>query len=166
MKSIVRLYWVLFGSAAASASIIDRKDLQAERPDKKTVTIATTSYSGTGCPAGSVATILSEDRTVVTFGFDKFQAIIGPKAKPADASKNCAIKLGVNYPKDFQLSIVRATYHGYVRLDDGVSANFFSNYFWSGKGNAAQALSATVTFSLYHRLVGLGLISKIGEFEP
>jgi len=34
--------------------------------------------SGSGCPQGTVSTSISDDRSTVTFGFDAFQAYIGP----------------------------------------------------------------------------------------
>jgi uncharacterized protein DUF4360 len=104
------------------------------------VTIEKTSYSGNGCPAGSVSTIISPDKTVVTFGFDVFQATIGPRANPADKQKNCQLHLGLKYPSGYQMSIMTATYHGYVRLDPGVQANFISSYYFS------QAAEKTVRF--------------------
>jgi hypothetical protein len=103
------------------------------------VTIEKTGYSGNGCPAGSVSTLISPDKTVVTFGFDTFQAVIGPGSKPADKQKNCQLHLGLRYPAGYQLSIMTATYHGYVRLDPGVSANFISSYYFS------QAAEKTVS---------------------
>jgi hypothetical protein len=95
------------------------------------VTIEKTGYSGNGCPSGSVSTLISPDKTVVTFGFDTFQATIGPGTKPGDKQKNCQLHLGLRYPAGYQLSIMTATYHGYVRLDAGVSANFISSYYFS-----------------------------------
>jgi Domain of unknown function (DUF4360) len=95
------------------------------------VTIEKTGYSGNGCPAGTVSTLLSPDKTVVTFGFDTFQATIGPNSNPSDKQKNCQLHLGLRYPAGYQLSIMTATYHGYVRLDPGVNANFISSYYFS-----------------------------------
>jgi Domain of unknown function (DUF4360) len=95
------------------------------------VTIQQTGYSGNGCPAGTVSTLLSADKTVVTFGFDSFQATIGPGANPANKQKNCQLHLDLRYPSGYQLSIMTATYHGYVRLDQGVTANFISSYYFS-----------------------------------
>jgi len=106
------------------------------------VTIEKTGYSGNGCPAGSVSTLISPDKTVVTFGFDTFQAVIGPGSKPADKQKNCQLHLGLRYPSGYQLSIMTATYHGYVRLDPGVSANFISSYYFS---QAAEKTAMTKT---------------------
>jgi len=106
------------------------------------VTIDKTSYSGNGCPAGSVSTLISPDKTVVTFGFDVFQATIGPGADPASKQKNCQLHLGLKYPAGYQMSIMTATYHGYVRLDQGVVANFISSYYFS---QAAEKTAMTRT---------------------
>jgi len=103
------------------------------------VTIEQSNYSGNGCPQGSVSSIISPDRSVITFGFDQFQAVIGPGGKPGDKQKNCQLHLGLRYPGGFQVSLVTATYHGYVRLDDGVTANFLSSYYFS------QAASKTAS---------------------
>jgi hypothetical protein len=130
MKTLL-IYFLPLGTNIAASILPIIRDSSIDTPEKAKVTIAATSYSGSGCPKGSVSSVLSDDRTVVTFGFDKFQALIGPKAKTSDSSKNCEIKLGLNYPSEFQLSIVRATYHGYIRLDEGVTAKFLSSYFWS-----------------------------------
>jgi hypothetical protein len=67
----------------------------------------------------------------VTFGFDSFQAAIGRNADPNGKQKNCQIHLNLRYPSGFQLSVLTATYHGYVRLDEGVTANFISSYYFS-----------------------------------
>jgi hypothetical protein len=107
------------------------------------ITIQQSTYSGNGCPQGSVSAIISPDRSVITFGFDQFQAVIGPRAKPSDKQKNCQLHLGLRYPSGFQVSLMTATYHGYVRLDDGVTANFLSSYYFS------QAASKTVSFCFF-----------------
>ena len=143
--------FLVFAISLATSSALIARDSLAEIPPKETVKIAGTSYSGSGCPKGSVSTILSDDRTVVTFGFDKFQALIGPRAKPADASKNCEIKMQLRYPNEYQLSIVRATYHGYIRLDDGVTAQFLSSYFWD-RPHKTGAAPKSVKVSFYQCL--------------
>lgn len=76
---------------------------------------------------------------VVTFGFDAFQTYIGPTAKQADKTKQCQIHLSLQYPGGFQYSVVDATYHGWARLDPGVTGTFVSSYFFS------QAASQTCT---------------------
>jgi len=85
---------------------------------------------------------LSPDKTIVTFGFDQFQAVQGPGANAADKQKNCQLHLGLRYPGGYQMSIMQATYHGYVRLDPGVTANFISSYYFS---QAAEKTAMTRT---------------------
>jgi len=118
----------LFAATALAAPGNQRRN--ANDPPQQ-VTIEKTGYSGNGCPQGTVSTLLSDDHTVVTFGFDSFQAAIGPSVSAANKQKNCQIHLGLRYPSGYQLSVLQATYHGYVRLDAGVNANFISSYYFS-----------------------------------
>lgn len=100
-------------------------------PNPNEIQIVATSYSGSGCPQGSVSTSTSPDKTVITYGFDQFQTYIGPGTKSADHSKNCQIHLNLKYPGGFQYAIVDATYHGWARLDEGVTGQFLTTYFFS-----------------------------------
>ncbi|KAF2748080.1 hypothetical protein M011DRAFT_442391 [Sporormia fimetaria CBS 119925] len=104
---------------------------QKQAPDDAQITIVDTSYSGNGCPQGSVSTSTSSDKTVITYGFDAFQTYIGPGTVPADRTKNCAIHLNLKYPGGFQYAVVDATYHGFARLDPGVTGTFLTTYFFS-----------------------------------
>jgi len=78
-----------------------------------------------------VSTSTSPDKTVITYGFDAFQTYIGPGTVPADRSKNCALHLNLQYPGGFQYAVVDATYHGWARLDSGVTGTFLTSYFFS-----------------------------------
>jgi hypothetical protein len=100
----------------------------ADVPDR--IQIRSATYSGSGCKQGTVSTTISPDRSVITFGFDEFQATIGG-ANQQDQQKNCQIHLDLTYPSGFQMSVLDATYHGYARLDSGVRANFISSYYFS-----------------------------------
>lgn len=100
------------------------------------VTISSSTYSGNGCPQGSVSSIISPDKTTITFGFDRFLAAIGPSAPQNGQQKNCQLHLDLRYPSGFQMSLVTATYHGYVRLDQGVEASFISSYYFSQNAGA------------------------------
>ncbi|KAI0436519.1 hypothetical protein F4803DRAFT_556937 [Xylaria telfairii] len=100
-------------------------------PDPSTIQISSVSASGNGCPQGSVATELSPDRQVVTFGFDKFQTYIGPGTQVADRTKNCQLHLNLVYPGGFQFAVVESTYHGYAQLEKGVTGTFYSTYYFS-----------------------------------
>ncbi|KAF2184023.1 hypothetical protein K469DRAFT_727654 [Zopfia rhizophila CBS 207.26] len=114
-------------------------------PDPAQITIVDSSYSGNGCPQGSVSTSTSLDKTVITYGFDQFQTYIGPGTKPADHSKNCQLHLNLKYPGGFQYAVVDATYHGFARLDDGVTGTFLTTYFFSE--DAAKTSTTRMTAS-------------------
>jgi len=132
----------LFVASASAVSLPAQDNQYGADQAPQQVTIEKTGYSGNGCPAGSVSTVLSPDKTIVTFGFDSFQAVQGNGANPADKQKNCQLHLGLRYPGGYQLSIAQATYHGYVRLDPGVTANFISSYYFS---QAAEKTAMTRT---------------------
>jgi hypothetical protein len=105
----------------------------AQTPDK--IQIQSARYSGSGCRQGTVSTTISPDRSVITFGFDEFQATIGG-ATQSDQQKNCQLHLDLRYPSGYQMSVMDATYHGYARLDNGVRANFISSYYFSQDAGA------------------------------
>ncbi|EPE33386.1 hypothetical protein GLAREA_06399 [Glarea lozoyensis ATCC 20868] len=108
-------------------------------PPLDQITIVDSGYSGNGCPQGSVSTTLSPDKTLITFGFDKFQTFIAPGLSPAEKTKQCQLHLSLKYPGGFQYAVTDATYHGYARLDASVTGTFLSTYYFS------QSASQTCT---------------------
>jgi len=134
----------VFATSVAAVALPTEFGFQDTAQVPGQVTIERTGYSGNGCPQGSVSTLLSPDKSVVTFGFDSFQAVIGPDAKPADKQKNCQLHLGLRYPSGFQVSVMTATYHGYVRLDPGVTANFISSYYFSQDAGRTGSFRTTL----------------------
>jgi len=113
----------------------------ADGPDR--IQIQSARYSGSGCKQGTVSTTISPDRTVITFGFDEFQATIGG-ANQQDQQKNCQIHLDLSYPSGYQMSVLDATYHGYARLDSGVRANFISSYYFSQDAGSTAMTRSTI----------------------
>ncbi|KAL5115323.1 hypothetical protein ACEQ8H_006768 [Pleosporales sp. CAS-2024a] len=114
-------------------------------PAPEQITIKDTSYSGNGCPQGSVSTSTSEDKTVITYGFDSFQTYIGPGTAASDKSKNCQLHLNLAYPGGFQYAVVDATYHGWARLDAGVTGSFITTYYFSQDAGTTQTTRSSFT---------------------
>jgi hypothetical protein len=52
---------------------------------------------------------------------------------------------GLQYPTGFQFSTVESTYHGYARLDKGVTGTFFSTYFFSQDASATTTTQTSIT---------------------
>src|SRR4051812_38006942 len=70
-------------------------------------------YGGTGCPQGSVGSVISQDRTTMTLIFDQYVASIGPGIPVTENRKNCQLNIDLIYPGGFQYSIFSADYRGY-----------------------------------------------------
>ncbi|KAM7188392.1 protein of unknown function (DUF4360) domain containing protein [Naviculisporaceae sp. PSN 640] len=116
----------------------------ADGPDPKQIQIQSVSFSGNGCPQGSVSTSISPDKTVITFGFDRFQTYIGPGISPSEKTKNCQLHLNLKYPGGFQFSVVESTYHGYAQLDKGVTGTFYSTYYFSQDASATTTTQTSI----------------------
>lgn len=102
-------------------------------PDPDKVQIVGLTYGGTGCPSGTVSSILSDDRQVMTLIFDEYVASIGPDVKITENRKNCQLNINLRYPGGFQFSIFSADYRGYAKLDEGVTGTQKSTYYFSGQ---------------------------------
>ncbi|OAL00997.1 hypothetical protein IQ06DRAFT_325707 [Phaeosphaeriaceae sp. SRC1lsM3a] len=114
-------------------------------PSPDDIQITSTTYSGNGCPQGSVSTSNSDDKTVITYGFDQFQTYIGPNIAASEKSKNCQLHLNLKYPGGFQYAVVDATYHGWARLDDGVTGSFITTYYFSQDAGKTQTTRSSFT---------------------
>jgi len=117
----------------------------ADAPDPKDIQIVSATFSGNGCPQGTVSTNISPDKTVITFGFDSFQTYIGPGISPTEKSKNCQLHLSLKYPGGFQFSVLDSTYHGYAQLEKGVTGNFYSTYYFSQDASATTTTQTSIS---------------------
>lgn len=131
--------------AASPVAQVVSYDGWANAPDPKDIQIVKASFSGSGCPQGSVSTNISPDKTVITFGFDRFQTYIGPGTHRSDWTKNCQLHLTLAYPGGFQFSVLESTYHGYAQLEEGVTGTFFSTYYFSQDAYATTTTSTSIT---------------------
>ncbi|KAK6507122.1 hypothetical protein TWF481_005570 [Arthrobotrys musiformis] len=112
--------------AAAPAST------KADGPDPKLVWIKGIATGGTGCPAGSVASQISSDRSTFTLIFDQYVASIGPGVPATEGRKNCQLNVHLRYPGGWQYSIFSATYRGYASLQNKQEGLQKSTYYFSG----------------------------------
>ncbi|KAK3364649.1 hypothetical protein B0T25DRAFT_70365 [Lasiosphaeria hispida] len=130
--------------AAASPVAQTSTNGWADQPDPSQIQVISSSFSGNGCPQGTVSTSISPDKTVITFGFDKFQTYIGPGVSPTEKTKNCQLHLNLKYPGGFQFSVVDSTYHGYAQLDKGVTGTFYSTYYFSQDASATTTTQTSI----------------------
>ncbi|KAK0667799.1 hypothetical protein QBC41DRAFT_395220 [Cercophora samala] len=142
MKAVAFLLPAL--AAASPVAQVVGNDGWANAPDPKQIQIDKASFSGNGCPQGSVSTSISPDKTVVTFGFDRFQTYIGPGYDPTAKTKNCQLHLSLKYPSGFQFAVVESTYHGYAQLEKGVTGTFYSTYYFSQDASATTTTQTSI----------------------
>ncbi|KAF2840925.1 hypothetical protein M501DRAFT_1010109 [Patellaria atrata CBS 101060] len=102
-------------------------------PEPSSVKIRAVTYGGTGCPQGTVGSIISSDQSTMTLIFDSYVASIGKGVSVTDNRKNCQINVDLTYPGGFQYSVFGADYRGYAALDAGITGTLKSTYYFSGQ---------------------------------
>jgi len=90
--------------------------------------------NGSGCPLGTVAQNISEDKQAFTLTFSEFVAETGPGLSPTIARKNCVVTATLQVPTGWQYSIGSFNYRGFMGLDQGIRATHSTSYFFEGVG--------------------------------
>jgi len=119
---------VLFASIAVAAPTLVERD----GPSGHEVEIRDFTFGGSGCPANSVAHMLSTDLTTLTLIFDDFIAQAGKGIEPKERRKNCQLNFKLHYPQGWQFSIFKADYRGHATLPRGFSGSLKATYYFSG----------------------------------
>ncbi|KAK3312882.1 hypothetical protein B0H66DRAFT_569114 [Apodospora peruviana] len=109
------------------SSLLLLSGVLAQTFDPSAVSLNVT-YSGNGCPQGSISTSFSPDRTAITIGFDSVYLSIGPSSAAALRSRNCAVHFQLSYPPAWRFIVAGSRWHGYFALDGGVSATLYTTY--------------------------------------
>jgi hypothetical protein len=106
------------------------------------ITIKKIQYNGTGCPLGTVAKNVSDDKTAFTLTFSEFVAEAGPGIPLSYGRKNCVATLVLDVPAGWQYSIGSFFYRGFMALDKGIKADHTATYFLEGQGKTGSFRSS------------------------
>jgi len=106
---------------------------QLAPPDQ--LVIENLSWSGTGCPPGSVEGSVSDDNLAFTLAFSEYAAQIPPRRIDR---KNCALVLDLAVPQGWSLTILKVNYVGFTQLEAGTRARQTSTYKWEGQPDLAR----------------------------
>ena len=90
-------------------------------------------YNGSGCPIGTIANVISEDRKAFTLLFDSFFAEAGPGLSLRDARKNCQITVDLDYPEGWTFALATFDYRGYAYMDERITATHSASYYFQGQ---------------------------------
>ncbi len=99
----------------------------------------TPQYSGTGCPAGSIAYLPTP--TAFTVLFDSYVSVAGTGAPARADLKTCTIKIPVEVPADMQFAVDSVDWRGFSKVDAGGYALLSTYFLVSGKGFAQVGTS-------------------------
>jgi hypothetical protein len=113
-------------------------------PPSDDITIQKVTTSGSGCPKKTVSVSISDDRTVVTLGFDEFQTQTGRGFRDSDRDKTCIIRITLHYPNGFSFAVLDATFHGFAQLDSGVNGSFSSTFSFGDDNSRRCATNSTL----------------------
>jgi hypothetical protein len=102
-------------------------------PSGHEVQISGVSYAGSGCPANSVAGLLSSDLTTITLLYDSFVAQAGEGISAAQYRKNCQLAVKLRYPSGWQFSVFKSDTRGYAYLPKGATGTAKATYYFSGE---------------------------------
>jgi hypothetical protein len=72
--------------------------------DATPLPIQSITFSGTGCPQGSVGQSLSNDRTSFTLIFDHYVASTGPATAASEATKDCRFDIVLSLPHRWRVT--------------------------------------------------------------
>ena len=87
---------------------------------------------GTGCPAGTVTTSISNDKQAFTVIFDEFFVELAGR-RPSQR-RSCQLDLTMRVPAGWSFSIGQFDYRGYAFLEPGVTATQTAFYYFQGDG--------------------------------
>ncbi|GGT61290.1 DUF4360 domain-containing protein [Actinomadura citrea] len=96
------------------------------------MTIEIATVNGSGCPAGTAAVAVSEDKEAFTVTYSDYLAQAGGSSGPTDFRKNCQISMKVHVPQGFTYAISSTDYRGFASLEPGASAVEKASYYFQG----------------------------------
>jgi len=89
-------------------------------------------YGGSGCPAGSVSTVLSPDMKTLSLIFDQYEVSAGGATGRSYERKSCNVAIPVHVPNGYSISIFSVDYRGFNHLPRGATSQFNVEYFFAG----------------------------------
>ncbi|MFD0686116.1 DUF4360 domain-containing protein [Actinomadura fibrosa] len=119
-------------SATAAPASATAAPVLARTAGPNGVTIEIATVNGSGCPAGTAAVAVSDDKEAFTVTYSDYMAQAGGSSAPTDFRKNCQINLKVHVPQGFTYAIASADYRGFASLEQGAGGVEKASYYFQG----------------------------------
>lgn len=102
-------------------SILSQTTWAQTTPNPSEVYIKNISAHGSGCPSGSVRSVLSPDGKTMSVLFDNYISEIDTSLRILE-QKNCQLTIEMNIPVGWSYSLASADYRGFAELDPNTMA--------------------------------------------
>jgi len=99
--------------------------------------------NGTGCPAGTWTSDVSEDGTTFAVSFNAYEASVAPGS--SFSIKDCTLSIKLANEPGRQYAVESISYHGAAKLDAGVRTTVSAIYWFQGDPAAGQELATDLT---------------------
>ena len=96
------------------------------------ISLGVPGYGGTGCPAGTVSTVLSPDAKSLSLIFDQYEVSAGGTTGRSYDRKSCNVAIPVHVPNGYSVSVLSVDYRGFNHLPGRGTSQFNVEYFFAG----------------------------------
>ncbi|MBT2212595.1 MULTISPECIES: DUF4360 domain-containing protein [Actinomadura] len=103
------------------------------------VTIELATVNGSGCPLGTAAVAVSDDKEAFTVTYSNYLVQVGGNSNSTDFRKNCQLNMKVHVPQGFTYAILSADYRGFAQLEPGASGLEKASYYFQGMPTTGRA---------------------------
>jgi hypothetical protein len=86
------------------------------------------SYSGTGCPQGTVSATLSPDQRSLSILFDQYIAQAGGNTGQSRIAIGCQLNIPFNVPAGYRVQVVKMDYRGFTSVPQGARSTFGAGF--------------------------------------
>ncbi|MBF0300363.1 MAG: DUF4360 domain-containing protein [Oligoflexia bacterium] len=115
------------------------------------ISLGEPTYSGSGCPTGSLSTVLAPDNKSLSVLFDQFSVTAGVGSAVALERKECALSIPVHVPNGYSVSVYKLDYRGHAEIPlNGIPSaegKLSVEYFFAGSQGITLSRSFVPGFS-------------------
>lgn len=101
---------------------------QAETSTKDPFMMSEATYSGSGCPDGTVSMTLTDDKSSLSLIFDEFVVQAGETSQKQKETKSCNLIVPIKVPRGFQFAVLNSDQRGFYSVPKKAKAIFESSF--------------------------------------
>ncbi|KAI9029507.1 hypothetical protein DFJ74DRAFT_765303 [Hyaloraphidium curvatum] len=135
MKPVALALALLALAASALASPVVGLDKRQPAIPYDQISIEDVTYGGSGCPGGSAAVSISDDKQALTVLYDDFAA--QSPGTPAQGREFCQLSVKLKYPQGLSFAVYQVDTRGFAALDAGTNGRQRTTLYFQGETDQA-----------------------------